>query len=57
LPRYGLLRCARNDEKQPGVDRLADRPRHPLFSPPSHFPFGPKRFMVPARFALGEINS
>jgi hypothetical protein len=29
---------------------------HPLFSPPSHFPFGPKRFMVPARFALGEIE-
>jgi hypothetical protein len=27
-----------------------------LFTP-RHFPFGPKRFMVPARFALGEINS
>ena len=26
------------------------------FSAPSHFPFGPKRFMVRTRFALGEIE-
>jgi hypothetical protein len=42
--------------KQPGHDRREWLPHHPLFSPPSHFPFGSKRFMVPARFAFGEIE-
>jgi hypothetical protein len=37
------------------IHRLAT-PRHPAFSPSCYFPLAAKRFMVPARFALGEIE-
>jgi hypothetical protein len=47
---YGSL-LSQGRQQLPG-----EIPTPHLFTP-RHFPFGSKRFMVPARFALGEINS
>jgi hypothetical protein len=43
------------DGKTAGLRPAGWPRRNPAFSPSCHFPFAPKRIMVPVRFALGEI--